>query len=289
MNFKLPTLPSSLAQVIQIQRAAEPDDKKLISIIEKDPALAIYVLQQVNSAYYGLRKQISDIRRAVTLLGPKRVCNMVLTAVLKQTFSCVKKPAARTVYQHILKTSVATSAFSRDLTAHLGLSSAETAFTAGLLHQLGRLVFLHSAPDAYLHLWYSQTSLAPRGVPVAPSLENECSLFNTDHMQLGSVALGRWGLPDEFVDLTHRLRSLDALLESPIRILPLIVAIGRTAAEDLFEPEGHGVYADYTANGQQILFSYLAQARNLEANALDAFLSERREAVEQLAESIARV
>ncbi len=59
MDFKLPALPTALAEVIQIQRASSPDSTRLVEIIERDPALALYVLRQVNSAYYGLRKQVS--------------------------------------------------------------------------------------------------------------------------------------------------------------------------------------------------------------------------------------
>ena len=106
MDFKLPALPTALAEVIKIQRAPTPDPEALVEIIEKDPALALYVLRQINSAYYGLRKEVSQINRAVTLLGSKKVCNLVLAAALKQTFPSVKGPTARAIYQQILKNSI---------------------------------------------------------------------------------------------------------------------------------------------------------------------------------------
>ena len=129
MDFKLPAMPTALAEVVKIQRNPVPDNEALVEIIEHDPALALYVLRLINSAYYGLRKQVSQINRAVTLLGSKKVCNLVLTAILKQTFPNIKGRTARAVYQHILKNSIATAVFSRDLADHLLLSSAETAFT----------------------------------------------------------------------------------------------------------------------------------------------------------------
>ena len=97
MDFKLPALPTALAEVIKIQRAPTPDPEALVEIIEKDPALALYVLRQINSAYYGLRKEVSQINRAVTLLGSKKVCNLVLAAALKKAFPSVKGPTARTI------------------------------------------------------------------------------------------------------------------------------------------------------------------------------------------------
>ena len=286
MDFKLPALPTALAEVIQIQRASTPDSNRLVEIIEKDPALALYVLRQVNSAYYGLRKQVSQINRAVTLLGAKRVCNMVLAAVLKQTFANIKGPMAQAVYQHILKTSLATAVLARDLADLLHLSSSETGFTAGLLHQMGRLALLYTASDRYLPLWYKRIPPKQHMTLVAPSLEAEQACFDTDYLKLGAMALQQWGLPEEFAAIMHRIRILEKVVESPIRILPLMVAIGRTVAEGIFEPPGYGSYAMYDNNGRPILLEKLAESRHLDVEAMDDFLNSRRDAVEQYAESL---
>ena len=286
MDLKLPALPTALAEVIQIQRASTPDTDRLVEIIEKDPALALYVLRQVNSAYYGLRKQVSQINRAVTLLGSKRVCNLVLAAALKQTFSNVKGPTAKAVYQHILKTSIATAVFSRDLADLLHLSSSETGFTAGLLHQVGRLALLYNVSDQYVPLWYKRIPPKQRMTLTAPTLQAEQARFGTDYLKLGAIALKRWRLPDEFAAILHRIRTLDKVVASPVRILPLIVAIGRSVAEGLFEPPDYGSFAMYAVNGRPMLLEKLADSRHLDVATLDDFLDGRREDVQQYTQSL---
>ena len=243
------------------------------------------MLRQVNSAYYGLRKQVSQINRAVTLLGSKRVCNLVLAAVLKQTFANIKGPTAQAVYQHILKTSLATAVLARDIAEFLHLSSSETAFTAGLLHQVGRLAFLYNASDRYVPLWYKRIPPEKRTL-VAPSLEAEQARFDIDSLHLGARALKQWGLPEEFAAIMLRIRTPETVTESPIRILPLLVALGRAVAESLFEPPGYGSYATYAVNGRPMLLATLAQSRHLDVDALDEFLDNRCEAVKQYAQSL---
>ena len=102
------------------------------------------------------------------------------------------------------------------------------------------------------------------------------------------MALKRWGLPEEFAAIVQRIRTLEKVIESPIRILPLIVAIGRAAAEGLFEPEGYGSYAMYAVNGRPILLAKLAESRHLDVDALDGFLDSRREDVTHYAQSLIR-
>ncbi len=279
-------MPTALAEVIKIQRTPVPDTESLVDIIERDPALALYVLRLVNSAYYGLRKQVSQINRAVTLLGSKKVCNLVLAAILKQTFPNIKGPSAKAVYQHILKNSIATAVYSRDLAEHLLLSSAETAFTAGLLHQVGRLIFLFNASEQYVPLWYKRTP-TKKGITLAsPLLPAERIRFKTDHLQLGATALQRWGLPEEFSDIIRRIRSLEKVTTPPIRILPLIITIGRSLAEDLFEPEGFGSLMVHEANGRLALMDALAKSRSLDLDALNDFFDTRKEDVKHYTQSL---
>ncbi|MFQ5572197.1 MAG: HDOD domain-containing protein [Rhodothermales bacterium] len=287
MNFQLPPLPNTLAEILQILKGTPAaDQKRLVTVIEKDPAIALYVLRQVNSAYYGLRRQVTQIQRAVTLLGPKRVCNLVLAIALKKSFPSMQNPTTRIVYEHIVKTSIATAAFARDLAFHLRLQVSETAFTGGLLHQMGRLVFLYNVPQQYVRIWPGAKVTWPRIPVTAPSLEKEHALFNTDYLKLGTIALRKWDLPDELAGITNRLRTLDNVVEPPLRILPLIVAIGRSASEDLFEPDGTGSYAEHEANGRLMLLDKLAQARHTDVERLNAFLEEKREVVQHFARSV---
>lgn len=286
MNFKLPSLPTTLAEILKIIQSPNPEDKRLISIIEKDPAIALYVLRQVNSPYYGLRRQVSQINRAVLMLGTKRVGNMVLAAALKRTFANLDEPASRAVYEHILQSSLATAAFSRDLAQLVNLDLADTAFTTGLLHQLGRLVFLYNAAEKYIPLWFPDGVIRHEAPITAPSLDEEHARFSTDNLKLGAIALKKWGLPDDVAETTFRLRSIEHLFEPPIRILPLLLAIGRAATEDLFEPESNGTFSQFDDKGRAVLLAQLAKTRNMQTEELDEFVRSKEEAIHEFAQSV---
>ncbi len=288
MEFKIPPLPTTLGEILQVlsREAPVPDDRRLVEIIEKDPAISIYVLRQVNSAYYGLRRHVTEIRRAVALLGLKRVCNLVLAASLKQTFSYLEDTASQTIYEHIIKTSLATAAFARDLAEYLRLPLAETAFTAGLLHQLGRLVFLYSIPRLYVPLWYHGTARPNQMLPEAPSREAEHRRFNTDYLHLGATTLRQWKLPQEFIHITNNLDAPDEMDAGPLRTLALTVAAGSTASAALFEidpPE-----TDEETRLIPPCLAALADAKNADAEALARFLDERCEPVSAFAHSVMR-
>lgn len=286
MEFKIPPLPTTLGEVLQVlsRETPVPDDARLVEIIEKDPAISLYVLRQVNSAYYGLRRHVTEIHRAIAILGLKRVCNLVLTAALKQTFAYLEDAASQAIYTHIIKTSVATAAFARDLATYLRLPLAETAFTAGLLHQLGRLVFLYSMPEQYVPLWHNGTQAAP----VAPSREVEQTHFRTDYLQLGASTLREWGLPEEFALITHRLHAPAEMSEGPLRTLALTVAAGTAAADALFAPPPSDPASPPRAvpcAGSATLGA-LAAAADADPEDLGGFLTEHREAVSEFTQSV---
>ena len=117
-------------------------------------------------------------------------------------------------------------------------------------------------------------------------LAAEQARFDTDYLKLGATALQQWGLPEEFAAIMHRIRTPEKVVESPLRILPLIVAIGRSVAEGIFEPPGYGSYAMYDDNGRPMLLEKLAESRHLDVEAMDDFLNSRRDAVEQYAQSM---
>ena len=285
MEFKLPPLPSTLGEILQIisRETPVPDDDRLVAIIEKDPAVSLYVLRQVNSAYYGLRRQITQIHRAIALLGLKRVCNLVLAAALKQTFAFLEDATARRIFEHITRTSVATAAFARDLLTHLKAPLPETAFAAGMLHQLGRLVFLYSAPDMYAFLWFDGTATSQAAPLVVPSCATEHAHFDTDYLQLGASTLRQWGLPDEFALCTRHLHTPDQMVDGPLRTLTLALAAGSTASEHLFAPTDT---EPSSAPEESPTLVALAEDQNIDVEGLACFLVERSETVRSFAQSI---
>lgn len=237
MDYKLPPLPSTLGEVLQVlsRESSVPSADELVEIIRKDPAVSLYILRQVNSPYYGIRRTITQLDHAVTLLGLKRICNLVLTVALKNTFSFLEDQAAVQVYQHIMKTSVAAAALSRDLADHLNIHFSETAFTAGLLHQLGKMVFLYSSPEKYVPLWYGESPTHSSSPMASPSLEAEKTIFQVDYSVLGATTLTEWGLPEEFSTIIGSLHHPNTVEEPHLQEVTYLVAAGSAVSVDLFD------------------------------------------------------
>ena len=283
MELKIPPLPNTLGEVLQIMsdESASGSVDQLVEIIRKDPATSIYVLRRINSPYHGVRRYISQIDQAVVLLGFKRVCNLVLAATLKQTFDYLESTAARNVYDHIMQTSLATAAFARDLAAHLRFPFSETAFTAGLLHQLGRLVLLQSASQMYVTLWYEQVPGAGQLMFLPPSPEKEHDLFNTTYPNLGAAIMRKWAFPEELVTVTAALLTPFQVISGQKRALTLTVAAGSAAAERLFRSDD-----GQDASEIPVPVITLARESNLDAEALMAFLDQRGEVIREFAQTL---
>ncbi len=287
MELKIPPLPNTLGEILQFMsdESASGDVDQLVEIIRKDPATSIYVLRRINSPYHGLRRYISEIDQAVVLLGLKRVCNLVLTVTLKQSFSYMESTAARNVYEHIMQTSLATAAIARDLASHLRFPFTEKAFTAGLLHQLGRLVLLQSASQLYVSLWYQKDQETNQLLFLVPSPKKEQEFFDTNYSNLGAAIMRKWSFPEDIVTVIGALLT-PQVINGQKRTLALTVAAGSAVAEQLFGPQNGDASSTSEAPEIPVPVTTLAQDRNLDVEALADFLDKRKEAVRSFAETL---
>ncbi len=288
MDFKYPPLPNTLAEILQVlsQEDSVPDNGRLVDLIERDPATALYIFREVNSAYYGVQRSITQLDQAVAFLGWKKVFNLVLTAAMNQTFSYLENAAAQNVYERIMQTSVAAAAFARDLAEHLQLRCAETAFSAGLLHQLGRLVLLYNAPHQYVPLWYERVATSDRVIMVVPSLESEQAHFNTNYVQLGASIMQRWGLPTMITTTIDYLHRPDQVSLAHLRMQTHVVAAGCAIAEELFASDPSGGDASEKIDAIPPPVVELARVVNTAVWKLVGFLDTRREEVLSLAHTV---
>lgn len=180
-----PPLPITVQRCQAVMDDGDTSASELTAIIEADPPVAANVLRLVNSAGFGLRFRVSDIIRAVTLLGVRQTC----MAVLAEAVGAVLPPSPPdgTVAFHRRAVFAATVC---KCVAEVSQSS-ETGvfFTAGLLHDMGRLVLASIGPDRYCGIKADYTE------DEVCELEEE--LFGITHCEAGYVLATNWGLPDE--------------------------------------------------------------------------------------------
>jgi len=184
----LPTLPGSVARLAALigdERAGAADFE---AVIRPDPALTANLLRLANSAHFGCRREIGSVGQAVAMLGVRRVFEVAVGA----SFARVIPPVvpgygieAVAFWTHC----VAVGALAERLGRDLGHGVPALAFTAGLLHDLGKL-----AIGAFLLEEQARVRDKMRD-GTAAFVDVEQAVLGTDHAEVGLVLAERWGLP----------------------------------------------------------------------------------------------
>jgi putative nucleotidyltransferase with HDIG domain len=137
-NLVVPSLPDVASRALTLLRDEDVDLREVAKLVEREPVIAARLLRRANGASMA-GDAIGSIHQACTRLGSRAVRQLVLESSARQLFQS-RDPAiaetARQMWQH----SIAVALLSRDLAAILGSIDAESAYLAGLLHDIGKPV-----------------------------------------------------------------------------------------------------------------------------------------------------
>ncbi|MCP3974767.1 MAG: HDOD domain-containing protein [bacterium] len=161
-------------------------------LVGQDPGMAVKVLRMVNSAVFGLRHTVSNLPQAVALLGARRISSLVLGVSLSDQFSTAG--AAGKAIEKEWQVAVMTAQLSRRIASHEGLSSdeAETAYLAGLLHNVGRLLLAANLQERYVAIEWPNTA--------SEVLRMERTMLGAPHTDLGALLLDFWGVDSRVIE-----------------------------------------------------------------------------------------
>ena len=190
----VPSLPSLYNQIMKQLASPEASIETIGETIARDPGMTAKVLQFVNSAFFGSRRRMSNPTEAALLLGLETIKTLVLWIHVFSDYSA--RPLAGFSIEVLSTHCLATGLLARSIARAEGGESRvqEEAMTAGLLHDIGRLVLATNRPD--LH---QQVAAAAAGQSI-PWWEAELSVLGTTHAQMGAYLLGLWGLPFDIVE-----------------------------------------------------------------------------------------
>ena len=183
---ELHTLPAVAMQVLSLADDSQADAARLKRTIELDPALTAKILRVVNSSLFGLTRQIADLGQAVALVGVKALKLLTLGFSLPERMFANK---GADVLRHYWTRTLTRAVACRELAAAVGNRHAEEAFIAGLLGDLGTLVFLQEGGDRYLAMYRR----AQDGDP--PLCVAERRYYGFHHIDLTVRLLTDWKLP----------------------------------------------------------------------------------------------
>jgi len=181
----LPTVYTALSEAMQNPLVTTDDIAKIIS---SDQSTAFKVIKVANSAYYGFSQKVDTISTAIFYLGFNEVKNLVLAVSIMNMFSKNKilvkfKPAD--FWAH----SIAVGVTSRLLAEALGNMNLDNYFLAGVLHDIGKLIFFEYIPNEYTDvLNFSQES----GVEIRDA---ELKILGMNHPTIGGLVADKWKIP----------------------------------------------------------------------------------------------
>ena len=191
----LPTLPPIVQRLNRMIEDEKTSIHQIADLIEKDQIITTKILRLANSAFYGFPKKVSTIQNALMLLGINIVKVLIITSSI---FDIIYKEDVN-LWEH----SIGVAACSKILAERLKLKEPQEVATAGLLHDLGKIVEKVSFKEDYKKiLELVQNNKDP--------LKAEKEILGIDHAEIGSFLMRIWNIPDrliEAVDAHHELEK----------------------------------------------------------------------------------
>ncbi len=228
----LPAFPDLYWELTALLRREYYSVSEAATIVQKDPAMSVKLLQIANSAYFAASQKVTTVERALMLLGSNVFRLMVLTTYAFTTLTH-DAPLARCFSFDVFQKHAWTIA----KLVKKGLEDpqiAQDGFTAGLLHNIGSLVLATRLPAQYDALVQESQEL---GVPL---WQAEQEKLGTTHAEIGAYLMSLWGLPNALAEavLLHHAPVHD-VTRIGFDILPTLQAVVHLAA-----PQMGGHYRD---------------------------------------------
>jgi len=193
---ELPALPATAAQILRLAADPRANARQLADIIQQDPALSAQVLRYANSSLYGYAGSIKDLQTAIArVLGFEFVLNLALGFSIGKSLRVPQDgPFGLDAFW---KHSVYAGRLVEQLAGRLPKQQKPprgTAYLAGLLQNLGRLVLGHTfQPEFFILNRFAQAN------PDMPTRDLERHVLGVTHDQIGAWLMEAWGLPQELV------------------------------------------------------------------------------------------
>ncbi len=205
---KLPSLP---VIVLDLLRSIEDENisaDMLAAKMSTDVALVARLLRVANSSFYGLQRKVSSVSDAIFVLGLSSIRNMALSATLYEALNSRIDAACfdfKGFWRHSLATALCAEALAEKMK-----SSREAAFTAGLMHDVGRLFLPICFPG-------HQEAVNEYAMRVdCCAYEAERAVLGTDHARIGRILTEQWNFPSSLSEAVSEHHEADKSTLPPL-------------------------------------------------------------------------
>ncbi len=181
----LPALPATVQKVRDAMIDLDIAPNEVAEIIQHDPPIAAKVLSVANSAAYGFLHQVATVQLAVSLMGLRETYSIVLSAAVLNLFD----KSSIFDYKRYWEEAMNSAAAARIVAKACGRQQNHSVFTAGLLHDIGRVALLETVPELY-------AKVSPT-LQAAELVAEEERIIGLSHAEAGYQLAQQWNLPPE--------------------------------------------------------------------------------------------
>ncbi len=189
----LPSLPAMYYEIIDQVNSEDSSIRDIGKIVSKDISMSTKVLQLINSAYFGMRREVTDPIQAVIFLGLNTIKSLVLTIKIFASFeeNNIDPEYINQLWSHSLTVANYTQAIAK--AENLPRDDLNDYLTAGLLHDVGKLVIAANFPQEFQQIFARSEG---NGQSL---LKAEKDVLGSTHSEIGAYLLGLWGLPTPLI------------------------------------------------------------------------------------------
>ncbi|MGA2434466.1 MAG: HDOD domain-containing protein [Bryobacteraceae bacterium] len=188
---KFQPLPAVATRLMTLVTVEDVGFREIADLVRVDPAFSAEVLKLANSPLFGCRQEVNNILHAVAILGVERLKSLVMMVALRNFLSRASKlEALRRCWRH----SLGCAFLAEEIAATCWMGTAQC-YTAGLLHDIGRLALLANYPAQYARLL---DAVDQTGGDI---IEYEREIFGMDHRELGRLLMIEWNFPAPLPDV----------------------------------------------------------------------------------------
>jgi len=224
----LPPFPLVAQRALLLLNQTEVSIQELVDIVKFDPAITANVLRISNSAFFGLRREIHSLHQALLLLGTQELLKIIIASGATRLF-CRSTPGYFSDRLGLWRHSVSVALMANLLARELDHPERATSFTAGLLHDIGKVVL-----SLYMDQKFSEIMevVDGRGVSFQAA---EKEVLGIDHAQLGGEMARLWDFPDRLrlVINLHHLDKPEAFADDMVLLVYLADLLVLMFGQDL--------------------------------------------------------
>lgn len=225
------SFPSVYAQIKKELKSPVSSARRLGEVVSMDTVLAAKILRLVNSPFYGFPSAIDSMDRAIAILGANELTTLALGISAVNCFRGI--PSDIFNMRHFWRHTVSCGVLARLLAGQKRGLSDERFFVAGILHDIGLLVFVRHMPRALCRALY----LARKNK--MPLHQAEVIVFGFTHAQVGALLLRQWGIPDSLLQLVEHVNTPQ---QAATPLEPALLLIAKILATALRTEDCGGMY-----------------------------------------------